>query len=797
MLRVFGCITRDHDLGLVALACLVCLLSANSSLRLLGTVRENIGGQRAARTAAAIAALAAGIWTTHFIGLLAYRPDLPSALNLPLAVLSLGLSVVSAAGAILPGTRACPTRAEIALGGLVTSGGTMLMHFAGMRSLILPVVPHYDPQLVAAACVAGFAFAIAALANFARNAPGTAAIGLTLSVAATHFVSMGSITLSPAALADGTPLSASRTVLVIASASGGLLIVSLALAGSILDRHLAARVARETGRLRALADATFEGLVFERGGMITDVNRAMCTLSGREADSLIRSPLNGLIKDMTLRSAPGQPAEQELIMPDGALRPIEVLWRNGPDPGGHVVAVRDMSREKAVQLQLLRMAQFDTLTGLINREQFELLLDKALAAAERAQAGVAVLYVDLDRFETVYEAFGARASDDTLVQTANRLVRAVRQTDTVGRLGRDEFAIIQPLADRPVDTAVLAARIVTDLSVAFESGGQMIPLTASVGVAAYPANGTTSETLIRSAAMAMRRSKQEGRATWRNFEPAVDLRAHERRGLEKDLRLALADGQFAVHYQTFFNAATLEVAGCEALVRWDHPSRGRISPADFIPAAEQNGMIVPIGAWVLATACAEAARWDRPVTIAVNLSPAQFAHAGIVASVADALRTTGLPPGRLELEITEGTVMADIPNARRILKELKALGVRIAMDDFGTGYSSLSYLRKLPFDKIKIDRSFLSDVDDDPEAQSLIDAIIAMGQTLRLDITAEGVETPRQLSMLKALGCTYVQGFLLGRPCPASQLDLSAGKPRWLAPAGAPSAPRLTVAQSP
>jgi len=259
----------------------------------------------------------------------------------------------------------------------------------------------------------------------------------------------------------------------------------------------------------------------------------------------------------------------------------------------------------------------------------------------------------------------------------------------------------------------------------------------------------------------------------------MELLLRTKRTLEHDLRIALRENQLSLNYQPFVDTATLDIIGYEALLRWEHPERGNIPPADFIPLAEECGLIVPIGSWVLATACVETVSWDQKPIISVNLSPAQFLQPGIVATVADVLKQTGLPPKRLELEITEGTLMADTQNALRILTSLKGLGVKLAMDDFGTGYSSLSYLRKFPFDKLKIDRSFVSDLEDDTEAETIVQAIIAMSRSLRLDVTAEGVETKRQLSMLRALGCNFVQGYLLGRPRSAAQVEHHTGKPRW------------------
>lgn len=786
MVRVIECITRDHDLGLIVVACLVCILATHVTTRLFATVRDPQAVLRQPRLIAATAALATGLWTTHFISLMAFRTELPFNFTPLLCLLSMGSAVIAAGVALLIGTRENQSRLTLAGGGLVLGCGIMATHLAGVRSLRLPGVPHTDASLLAAAFVLGSVLAVTAMVFLVRRRFEMACGSIALAVASIHFIGMAALTLDLSAYLPLTPLAVSRTVLVIASAVVGLLIVSLALAGSLLHQHFSDRMAAAARRFHLLADATFEGLIFERGGRIIDTNRAMCALAGLEAAALVGAPLAAVIKGVTLKSAPGKPAEHEMVLPDGTTRAVEVLWKNGPDPGGHVVAVRDMTREKAVQVQLQRITQYDPLTGLANRDLFEQLLQKSVAQAERTKTGLGLFYIDIDRYEAVFEMFGTYVSDAVLVQVAHRLARVVRQTDIVARLGRDEFVVVQAFADRPPDAAGLAERLVTELAQPFEIDGQAIQLTASVGVALYPTDGTLGQTLIKSAALALRRAKHEGRATWRHFDSNADLLMHDKRAMKKEMRLALADGQFAVQYQTFFNAETLEVAGCEALLRWNHPTRGRVSPAEFIPMAEENGLIVEIGEWVLTTACAEAAAWTPPVTIAVNLSPAQFVHKGLVGSVAEVLRKTGLSPNRLELEITEGTLMHDTQNALGILQSLKALGVRIAMDDFGTGYSSLSYLRKFPFDKIKIDRSFISDVDDNAEAETIVETIIAMGRGLRLSITAEGVETAQQLAMLRANGCTFVQGFLLARPCQASQLDLAAGKPRWLQPGLAP-----------
>ena len=415
------------------------------------------------------------------------------------------------------------------------------------------------------------------------------------------------------------------------------------------------------------------------------------------------------------------------------------------------------------------MARHDALTGLPNRVLFHDRLTRALTRAEEGSS-VAVLCIDLDRFKTVNDTLGHPVGDGLLKGVAERLSGCVREGDTVARLGGDEFAVIQHRLDSAEAAGLLAERIVETLSAPFEVGGHQVVTGASVGIAIAPADGSMAEELLKKADMALYRAKAEGRGAYHYFEEEMDERLQARRLLELDMRRALVAGEFELFYQPLLNLAENRIAGCEALLRWRHPERGLVMPGEFISLAEEIGLIAPLGEWVLRRACAEAVHWPDEMKVAVNLSPVQFRSRGLVATVMSALANSGLPASRLELEITESVLLDDNAVNIKVLHELRALGVRIAMDDFGTGYSSLSYLRSFPFDKIKIDRSFVADLTDHGDALAIVKAVASLGASLGMVTTAEGVETEDQFDRLRNEGCTEIQGYLISEPCDAATL---------------------------
>ncbi len=388
----------------------------------------------------------------------------------------------------------------------------------------------------------------------------------------------------------------------------------------------------------------------------------------------------------------------------------------------------------------------------------------------RLGAAWAALCLDLDRFKAVNDTLGHPVGDLLLRAVADRLLACVRETDVVARLGGDEFAIVQANLGRPEDASELARRVVATLSKPFEIDGHVINVGTSIGIAICPADGSHVDRLVKSADTALYRAKAEGRNTFRFFEARMEERQRARRELETDLRQAIANQEFELYYQPLVDLRSDRISGFEALIRWRHPERGMISPAEFIPLAEEMGLIVPIGDWVLRQACREAASWPDAFKIAINVSPVQFKNPGLIDCVEEALRHSGLPAHRLELEVTETVLLAENDAILATLHSLRDLGVHISMDDFGTGYSSLSYLRSFPFDKIKIDQMFIRDLSTNTEASAIIRAIVGLATSFGMRITAEGVETPEQLKCLRLEGCHEVQGYLFSPPRPAAEI---------------------------
>lgn len=467
------------------------------------------------------------------------------------------------------------------------------------------------------------------------------------------------------------------------------------------------------------------------------------------------------------KPAPGSVGvrRREWQMDDG--RTIQIVVTRLAD-GSSVALHEDVTEQRRAEAQIAYMARYDQTTGLPNRHAMLQGLDQLLKRNARGEE-LAVLCLDLDRFKAVNDTFGHAAGDALLRQVAERLRSCSRETDLVARLGGDEFAVLQCGASQPSASMALARRIIAALGEPFDLDGLMAQIGASIGIAIAPFDGETCDALLKNADLALYRAKADGRGTLCYFEPQMDLRTQARRALETDLRLAVNEHQFHLLYQPQVDITSGGVTTFEALLRWTHPTRGAISPLEFIAVAEETGLIVQIGRWVLTQACQDAMLWPTSVRLAVNASAVQFSQGSLLHDVTHALQSSGLTADRLEIEITETVTMQDPKQALASLKELQQMGVRVAMDDFGTGYSSLSYLHSFAFDRIKIDRSFVRDVDTNPGARAIIRAIVGLGESLGMAITVEGVETIGQLDVVREEGCHEIQGYLFSVPKPLSE----------------------------
>jgi diguanylate cyclase (GGDEF)-like protein/PAS domain S-box-containing protein len=550
-------------------------------------------------------------------------------------------------------------------------------------------------------------------------------------------------------------------------------------------------------RYRRLSDATSEALAIHRHGIVLEVNAAFARLFGYEAEECVGRPVLDFASPETAAALRGggyqadsrTPMEVVALASDGTTFPVEVAWRQIPYPDGRpadVVVVRDLREQRRLEAELSRSAFYDSLTGLPNRA---LLLDRvshALSFIRPEEDGpIGFILLDLDRFKVINESLGHAAGDRLLDLVGRRLSECLRPGDTVARFGGDEFAVLLDAVGDVNDALHVAERIEAELRAPFDLDGRDTFIAASMGIALGRSGSTQPGELLRDAEIALYRAKADVTTRHTLFEPGMNAAVAERLDLENDLRRAVERDQLRLHYQPLVDLGSGRIVGLEALVRWQHPTRGLVAPLSFIPLAEETGLILPIGRWVLETACRQAQAWqvafpaEPPILISVNLSAQQFAGAELVDQVSAILTETGLQPACLELEITESVLMDESDAGVRALQALRDIGVKLVLDDFGTGYSSLSYLKHLPLDTIKIDRSFVGELTGDDANVAIVHAVISLAHGLGIDVVAEGIETAEQLARLRELGCDRGQGYYYAKPLPASGVAhlLRAGRP--------------------
>jgi diguanylate cyclase len=673
---------------LIALSIVVAIAVSYTALKLVARVAMGGAGGKRTWLFAGAFAMGVGIWSMHFIGMLAFSLPIRLTYDLGITFGSLAVAVLTSGFALAIAGRRDLSLPRLSISALVMGAGISAMHYSGMGAIRVVPMISYEPGLLIASIVIAVVASFAALWLAFKLRSGHswqmacarfgAAIIMGFAITGMHYTGMAASKFGPGAFCiGGVPLDNGLVPIVIGLFS--LAILAIALITALYDSHLQAK-------------------------------------SLTYLDSL----------------------------------------------------------QKA-NAQLQHQALHDALTGLPNRLLLQDRLTQAIASATRDGTKIGVIGLDLDRFKNINDSLGHSAGDELLKEVAKRLLRTVRGQDTIARMGGDEFALVLPGIDDKAELEPIAQAILAEIGKTYRIQNAQLHTSPSIGISVFPDNGREAHMLLAHSDEAMYFAKQCGRNNFQFFSAEMSVFTHERIELENDLRFALERKQFELHYQPKVDIASGRVNGTEALLRWRHPTRGLISPASFIPLAEETGLIIPIGEWVLREACLQAARWQQAgmsfIRVAVNLSAKQFRQKNLVEIVQSALDEARLPHHFLELELTESSVMSDSEESAQILEELSRLGVLISIDDFGTGYSSMSYLRRFPIDKLKIDRSFIRDLTANPDGASIVRAIISLAHSLRLKVIAEGVESDEQLAALRELGCDQYQGYYFSPPVAVSKFE--------------------------
>ena len=795
-----------YNYNLVALSYCIAVLASYVALDLTERLRakENPRSMQLQLLLGGAFAMGAGIWSMHFIGMLAFVMPMPMQYDIFWTALSMVVAII-ASGFALFILRKENSLSYMALGGILIGLGIASMHYIGMYAMEGHVTIHYLPSLFIVSILVAIFAAEAALwlalrisrGHFRKHHLFNKIVGAAVMGAAIcgmHYTGMAAAVFTPASSTHTLGIPLTGLTFYVAATT---ILITAALLASTHKQMLISAIRTEKDFLNAILYNLEDGiLACDAKGKIIVLNQAMQKMTQCQTGTTFNLWIDGCALYHPNSQTPLKPEERPLYLalhgeeihskefhlrnPSGHKHDVIVdgqpIMNSDGKIRGAVMAFHDVTEQKKMQYQLMVQATHDMLTGLPNRV---LLLDRirqGIKAAKRNNNLLAILFLDIDRFKSINDRFGHASGDDLLMIVAKRLASCIRQGDTVARLGGDEFVVVLSALKTVEAVAAIAQKILHKLGEPFDISDHHTTVTASIGVSLYPTNGDHADTLLQKADAAMYRVKTHNRNHVRFYSEDMNIRTIKRNELEQYLYEAIDNKQFIVYYQPIIDMQKGNIIGCEALLRWQHPTLGLLLPADFLSLTEETGHIVKIGEWVLNTTCAQNKAWQdqgfSPIRIAVNVSSLQFMGEDFYKTVEHALNTSKMDPRYLELELTESIILKQPEQALQILRKLKEIGVNIALDDFGIGYSCLGYLSRLPVNKIKIDRSFVHDIAQHSENAAIVLAIIKMASSMKLKVTAEGMETESELAFLRFNRCDEVQGFYFSMPLPAEEFTV-------------------------